>query len=522
MATLEPNKIKELDLASARVASGGAMGAVKDATGKVINAGDQANIDHAIDNFGYKYTPPAGNAALADAVQGAGQSGTQTTEMVNLVNNTGTKVSVSKADWDNNPAYKNGVWKLDTGSDTNWMEDWMKSAFGNGETEQVKAPTFDVEKARLETAKTSRIAALDTQYATDLAKLQKNNKNLGSSLKARLMKLGVSPSDSAWSNAEAGQAMRDAEAESALRSEYLSNKAKIEADLDSQISTLAMNEATMKFNATIKNIENKLQTQAQGINLYQIFSQRDQSEKDREQRAYAALQDYEAKMATLDQAQQEAISKNLIDNAQKGLYNISDKNTLEMLANLEKQSPYLIGLTNIATAGLSDRLDKKAQAAADLAKTNLDMDKTRADIGRINAATQKIINDGKNAGLNNSETENYIASLGQYFMPNKDGKVTLNNEVFGSDGKMDSSKYSMELNKFISTVDPKLKNPSYYKKIYYTQFPPQTLLNTNNDPTAANVIRDYETTLRNVDKGTSTIEDLTASLNALAGGGDGN
>ena len=87
------------------------------------------------------------------------------------------------------------------------------------------------------------------------------------------MKLGVSPSDSAWSNAEAGQAQRDAEAESALRSEYMSNKARIEADVDAQISAIAMNEANMQFNATVKNIENKLATQAQGINLYQIFSQ---------------------------------------------------------------------------------------------------------------------------------------------------------------------------------------------------------------------------------------------------------
>lgn len=352
MATLDPIKdslkISQLDQASARVAAGGAQAAVKDASGKVINAGDQANIDYATKNYGYK---------LANAVDNSGK--------------TPFELSTGIEGYDAALA-REAANRTTTTNETSWMEDWMKDAFGRGDqqaVDQVQAPTFDVERSRLEQAKSSRVQALDAQYATNLATTQKRNKDLGSSLKAKLMKLGVSPSDSAWANAEAGQSMRDAEAESKLRSEYMSNKAAIESDLDAKISTLAMNEATMKFNSTVKNIENKLATQAQGINLYQIFSSRDQSEKDREQRAYAALQDYEAKMMTLDQQQQEAISKNLIENAQKGLYNISDKATLEMLANLEKQSPYLTGLTNIASAGLSDRLDEKAQAAADLQLT---------------------------------------------------------------------------------------------------------------------------------------------------------
>jgi len=352
MATLDPTKISELDQASARVAAGNTQAAVKDATGKVINAGDLANIEYATKKLGYSYKPAQGNTGLADAVQ-----------KTNFQQGTGIQ------GYDAALASQGTTTNTIGGSDADWMEDWMKDAFGKGEqaaVDTIKAPTFDVEKARLETAKTNRLAALDAQYATDLATTQKRNKDLGSSLKARLMKLGVSPSDSAWSNAEAGQAMRDAEAESALRSEYLSNKAKIEADSDAQLTTLAMNEATMKFNATVKNIENKLQTQAQGINLYQIFSQRDQSEKDREQSAYNAALDYQGKMATLDQAQQEAVAKNFIDSAQKGLYNISDKATLEMLSKLEKESPYLKGLVDIATSGLSDRLDKKAENAAQL------------------------------------------------------------------------------------------------------------------------------------------------------------
>jgi hypothetical protein len=375
MPTLNEEQLMGLNAASEREASG------------LANKTDLDNIDYAKNNLGYKYTPPNSNAGLADAVENVGQTNFQ--------------AGIGIEGYDQALANQGATPTTTTATDTSWMNDWMKSAFGQGDqqvTDQVQAPTFDVEKARLTEARNSRIQALDAQYATNLATLQKKNKDLGSSLKARLMKLGVSPSDSAWSNAEAGQAQRDAEAESALRSEYLSNKAKIEADVDAQISAIAMNEANMQFNATVKNIENKLATQAQGINLYQIFSQRDQSERDREQRAYAALQDYEAKMITLDQAQQEALAKNLIENAQKGFYNISDPNTLEMLASLEKQSPYLIGLTNIASAGLSDRLESKAQAAADLAKTNVDIERIKASTAQAYASIQKMRSESSSAG----------------------------------------------------------------------------------------------------------------------------
>lgn len=384
MPTLNEEQLMGLNAASEREASG------------LANKTDLDNIDYAKNNFGYTYTPPNSNAGLADAVENVGQTNFQADIGIEgydkeLAKGTDFSRGVGIAGYDQALA--------DEKDNKSWMDEWAKSTFGSGEQiDTVTAPTFDVEKARLTEARNSRIQALDAQYATNLATLQKKNKDLGSSLKARLMKLGVSPSDSAWSNAEAGQAQRDAEAESALRSEYMSNKARIEADVDAQISAIAMNEANMQFNATVKNIENKLATQAQGINLYQIFSQRDQSERDREQRAYAALQDYEAKMMTLDQAQQEALAKNLIENAQKGFYNISDPNTLEMLASLEKQSPYLIGLTNIASAGLSDRLESKAQAAADLAKTNVDIERIKASTAQAYASIQKMRSESSSSG----------------------------------------------------------------------------------------------------------------------------
>lgn len=291
-----------------------------------------------------------------------------------------------------------------TNTDPNaWMEDWMKSAFGAGDApatnNNITAPTFDAEKARLEASKNSQLQAIDAQYATDLATMQKNNKNVGNSLKARLLKLGVSPSDSAWSNAEAGQLERDTSAEAGLRSEYMSNKAKVEANMADKITNIVMQEATMNFNASVQNIQTKLQTQAQGINLFEIFSQRAQDQKDMEQRAYSDLMTYKGTMAGIEQRQQEAIAKNFWDNAKNGAYNISDESTLKGLSELEKSSPYLQGLTAAASAGLTDRLDKMAQSAATL-------EKTKADIAQSYASINKMRSDAASSG--NKEQQKFF------------------------------------------------------------------------------------------------------------------
>lgn len=381
MPTLNQEQITGLNAANERVTKG--LGSAEEI------ARDQQNINFASKTYGWKpqtfnATAPSGSdlASTVAGYQGPGATTRKDTSLTPFQQGTGIE------GYDAALAAESAAAKP---KETDWMADWMKQAFGQPSlADQVKAPTFEAEKARLQAARDSRITALDAQYATDLATVQKNNKNLGNSLKSRLMKLGISPSDSAWSNAEAGQLERDTASEAKLRSEYMSNKAKIESDSDEALTNITMNEARMSFDATVKNIETKLQTQAQGINLYQIFSNRDQSEKDREQKAYGDLLQYQGTMAALDQKQQEAIAKTFIDNARSGLYNISDKATLELLAKLEKESPYLSGLTGVASAGLSDRLDKKAQDAATLAKTNIETEKLKSDIQENLAQIAKL------------------------------------------------------------------------------------------------------------------------------------
>ena len=486
---LGEKQIKELNVAQERVTAGNAQGPVVDKlSGKQTNAGDVANLAHAAEN-GYKYTPPAtGNIAptntsnngLADAVEGTDDQSPF---------ETGTGIS----GYDDALAAEGA----NAGSlDDAGVKDFINSAFGNNETPEVTAPTFDAEKARLEESKTSQLAALDATYATDLAKVQKQNKNVGNALKARLLKLGVSPTDSAWSNAEVGQASRDAAAESALESEYLSNKAKINSNSDAAISNIAMQEATMSFNASVQNTQNLLAKQNQGISLFQIFESRDQAQKDRETSANNALVEFQGTMAGLADEQQRTVSENFWKNAEAGYFNVSDEATLQHLADLENSSPYLKGLTAAASGGLTDRLNEMAQTELDRQETQMNIKETQANIGKINAATQKIITGGNADGDENPAVGNYIAQLGNYFMPEDNGQRTKSSEYFGEDGKMDSSKYNMELNNFVQSMDPDLKDISYYKKIYYTQFPPKTLLNTEGDPTAANIVRDYESILK--------------------------
>jgi len=271
---------------------------------------------------------------------------------------------------------------------------WMD--FSIQDPEKITAPTFEEEKARLATVRDQRLAALDEQYSVNLATVKKQNKDIGNALKARLIKLGVSPSDSSWSNAEAGQLERDQASERALYSEYLANKAKIESDSEEALTNIAMKEATMNFDAQVQNIQNKLTTQAQGINLFQIFSQRDQSEKDREQSAYQFLKNLEFNYATFDDSKQQAVAKNVLQNAQNGLYNISDPETLKMLSKLSLESPYLQGLVDVASAGLTDRLNK-------LAMDELQKESMRADIDYKKVSTSKLLSGGSNEGLTDSE-----------------------------------------------------------------------------------------------------------------------
>jgi len=351
-------------------------------SGMLMNITDQAAATYGLfdtnlwDPVGFSLpAPQSSQTELANAVTGYGSG---SVPMVSLKNKTtGQVVPVSKTDWDTNPSYKNGEWGLESGEDQTGgfdLNSWLENAFQ--QQSQITPVSMGDLKTQFITDRDSQLAALDAKYAQDVVDLRTRNKNLGSSLKSRLIKLGVSPSDSSWTNAEAGQAQRDAEAETRLRNEYNSQRSAIYTQSSRDIANVAMQENQQAFNAQVENMNNSLQKIGQGISLFQIFSQRDQSEKDREQKAYGDLLQYETSMATLDNTKKQAMAKNFIDNAQRGLYNISDKATLEMLMKLEMENPdYLTGLTEIATNGLSDRL-------LDITSKELAIQKTKADIAK--------------------------------------------------------------------------------------------------------------------------------------------
>ncbi len=257
---------------------------------------------------------------------------------------------------------------------------WLGQAFAA--PTEVKAPVFTSEKDQLTSSLNSRLEANDVKFANDLSALRDKNKNIANSLKAKLVKMNISPSDPSWASVMMGQMDRDEEGEKKLRSDYLAEKSKIETEVADKISALTSQEVNMKFQADMANINNNLQKLGQGLTLYNIFEQRSQADKDREQSAYNALLTYNGTMAGLDQKKQESIAASLLDNAQKGFYNVSDKATLDMLMKMQKDNPeYLSGLVDVATTGLTARANSLAQDA-------LNMKKTEAEIGALNRSNR--------------------------------------------------------------------------------------------------------------------------------------
>lgn len=344
---------------------------VDDQTGKILQVGKAADaVLPAVESM--PKISPTPQASLAEAVTSIGKK--DTVPMVSLTNKAGQTVSVSKQDFETNPYYKGGEWTktpVSTGEPSD-IESILRAMMEKNT--DIVAPTMSDEKTRLETSKKAQLSALDTQYAIDLATTQKRNRDAGNALKARLLKLGVSPSDSAWSNAEVGQMERDAAAEAKLRSEYLSNKARIEADIDAKISNIAMQENQMAFQAQIQNMNSWLAKVGQGLDLFTIFENRNQAEKDREQRAYGDLMNYTSQMATLDQQKQMQVAKTIAENAQQGMYNVADPETAKMLSDMQSKYPdFLNGILGVATEGLSNRLLDKAQKELELKKTEAEI-----------------------------------------------------------------------------------------------------------------------------------------------------
>lgn len=361
-------QISELDIASQRKARGEATPI------------DTSNLNYAISR-GYSYTPKTPQAELADAL---GDNNKTPFELGTGIEGYDAALAAEKESTNINTETTDKAEVGDYLAGDRSISEFINEAFG--EVPQVEVEGLEDEKLRLESSRDEQIKALDLQYAQNLSDLQQKNKNIGNELKAKLIKLGISPSDSAWSNAEAGQIERDRQAEARLRNEYNINKAAIMSQSDQAITNLAVTENQQKFNAQVQNINNLLQKQGQGISLFNIFAQRDDAQKAREQSAYNALMDYQQKMVALDADKQQKIAENILKNAQEGYYNIEDESTAKMLADLEKQYPeYLQGITGVATQGLSDRLMDMATKEMDITYKQALIDKTRSDIAKAAA-----------------------------------------------------------------------------------------------------------------------------------------
>ena len=157
-----------------------------------------------------------------------------------------------------------------TQSSTDGFSEFM-SSLNIGGIDKIKAPEFTDMKNALGLKAETRINSLSTKYTEDLSDLKTRGTDTTNSLKARLIKLGVSPSDTSYGAALEGQNQRNIKAERSLEREFEDNKARILADSEAQISQLSMKEAEYGYQAQSDNIGNLMQKQNQAIDLWKTF-----------------------------------------------------------------------------------------------------------------------------------------------------------------------------------------------------------------------------------------------------------
>jgi len=242
--------------------------------------------------------------------------------------------------------------------------------FGKDQTQteiESSLPDYTAQKDSLNKEYYAELATLDTDYNLGVKKVEDKATDSLAGLQASLLKLGISPSDSSWSNAIVGADKRKQESLKEVKDQYENNKAKLLAGKSKDISAIDVKAQEEKFKAITDAADRQLKQLGVATDIFTLFSNRDEKEKDRELSAYKELeQNYRTEIG-LDQKTMADTGKNFIENAQKGLYDISDPEIVKMLKEAQKTNPYAVGVLDVATSGLKDRLldvsYKKAQTA---------------------------------------------------------------------------------------------------------------------------------------------------------------
>jgi hypothetical protein len=285
-----------------------------------------------------------------------------------------------------------------TGSTSGTTPDFgaiFKSVFGEDPT-TVKPPTntpdYSKAKTDLENSRNAQTQSAQIDFVQQQQTLATQNTASIASLKARMMKLGVSPSDSSWDNALAGQQTRYNASLATAQQNYEKTVGNINAGIDSKMSDIAVTEAKDKVTAVQNDFDNLMKKMGLAETLYSVYSSRDQAEKQLEQTATDSLRNYNLNVSKMSQDQQSTAATDIQSNLQKGMYDMTDPKVLKMLQDAEKNNPFLQGedLITMGAQGLVDRGLSIAQSKADIESKKASATASYAAAEHSRAAAKQI------------------------------------------------------------------------------------------------------------------------------------
>jgi len=378
--------------------------------------------------------------------------------------------------------------------------------------EKLEVSDYTEDYAKLEEWKTNQLENVELKYERKINEQEKKNERALAALKANMIKKGIPLDGTSYMSATGRQEERNQEYINDLNREMAIEQNAIEQGyLDNTTKTMQA-EREEKINATITDINNLYQGYNLATNIWSAFNSRSEAERSSEQQAQEHLDNMVLKWATLDEKERASSMSMTQDFIEKGLYDMSNKETVKMLSDIEKNNSMEVGeLVYPAGNSYVDRINNLLYKDFETQKLISDIDrqetllpyevaKYEADIAKSTAAAQKSLSSNlgeSSANMANSYLEQIKINLfgGEF----KDGKFEQYSDeqgnplpsYLGEDMKLDTQKYNTAMNSFVGEMDPDLKNEAYYKDIFMNYIPPTAFLNED-DSTASTLIQEYK------------------------------
>jgi len=240
-------------------------------------------------------------------------------------------------------------------------------------------------------ALTDRLLAIDIDFDEQAQEQEDKNDNALAALQAKLIKLGVSPSGTSFSNVEAGEISRGQERLDAVETARSKEKALARAKSKESISQISREERAEVFNAQIADMNNLFQGIGLATDIMSVFDGRDQSIKNREQAEKEFVRNLNFDYINLDSQERESRIGRVLLAAENGDLGLSDEDVGEY-NRLEVQAGYPENfIVNMAIKGLQSKLTNMAKDVLDTEKIEAEIEHTKAQTARTKGLTAKSI-----------------------------------------------------------------------------------------------------------------------------------